>query len=356
MSASMVPSVLLKANSDSRDGWISPRARACALGLLATALFACSTGGAAAREPDAKAPAGECSSGSQLKIHVYDVGQAAAALVELPDGRAILVDAGGHKTALAPKLEADLHGRPITMVWITHPHDDHINQLKAVLKHFKVETYVDNGFDGGTPSKKSQGGMGHRMRVEAAGAGATVVSASEGGLRVPIPNSKTVTLSAVAPARWSHSCATGNANNCSLGLRIDYCGSSILFLGDAEADEEANLPLKPASLLVVPHHGSRTSTSQHLLDAVRPKYAVISAGRNSQFCHPNGGTVARLSAAIGGPAAATPVQVGGVSDRACGWAEASRSAQVWVTAADGDVVLVTEGGGAFRREIKKAGP
>jgi len=325
-----------------------------AVGIGVALMAGCATGGPAGR---ATAAAGACGSGAQLRLHVYDVGQAAAALVELPDGRAVLVDAGGHKTALAPKLQTDLTGRPISMVWITHPHDDHLSQMKAVLEHFKVEAYVDNGLDGGSPSAQGRpGGMGVRMRQAASASGAKVVSAVDGKLEVPLAPGPSVKFAPVAPLSWSSTCPGSSVNDCSLGLRIDYCDSSVLFLGDAEVSEEDDLPLRPATLLVVPHHGSKTSTSPRLLEQVRPRYAVISAGRGSQFCHPNGATVERLTAATGGPGDAAPVQVGGVSDKACGWAEAPRSSSLWVTAADGDVVLVTEGDGAFRRETKKAGP
>jgi hypothetical protein len=136
-----------------------------------------------------------------------------------------------------------------------------------------------------------------------------------------------------------------------MGLRIDWCGSSVLFLGDAEAAEDAELQLGPADLLAVPHHGSRTSTSQALLRRVRPRYAVISAGRGNRYCHPAASTIAHLDGTLAAGSRATPV-LANVSQgvgRGCGWQPTERSARLWVTAADGEVDLVTRGGGVFTR-------
>lgn len=93
------------------------------------------------------------------------------------------------------------------------------------------------------------------------------------------------------PSQWYPECGS-NANVCSIALRIDCCSSSILFTGDAEAQEEADLTISaPVTLLQVGHHGSKTSSSPAFLERVKPRYAVISAGlagegTNSTYCHP----------------------------------------------------------------------
>jgi len=305
------------------------------------------------------APAAEplrCEERRPLRLHVYDVGQAAAALVELPDGRSVVVDVGGVRTSVARKLQADLRGRPVSLLWITHPHDDHLSHARAVLKDVPVELWVDSGLDGGSPSRQSAEGMGARLRAEARRHGVPVVAVSPASPGVPFPgDGEALRLTPVLPRRWSRRCLEGNPNDCSIGLRIEYCGSSILFLGDAEAEEERAFEgLGPATLLVVPHHGSRTSTSAHLLRLVQPRYAVISAGRPpNEYCHPARRTIDRLNATLGGQrgrsvaaydverctreARAAPVRV-------------LRSERLWVTSEDGDVTLVTTGQGEFSRE------
>jgi competence protein ComEC len=82
-------------------------------------------------------------------------------------------------------------------------------------------------------------------------------------------------------------------NDASLVVRLSYAGRSLLFPGDLEADGEgelvgrSGLGLAVASdVLKVPHHGSDTSSSPELLEAVSPRLAVISLGRHNRFGFP----------------------------------------------------------------------
>ena len=316
-------------------------------GLLLAALL---LGGPAAAEPL------RCEARRPLRLHVYDVGQAAAALVELPDGRDVVVDVGGVRTSVSRKLQGDLHGRPISLLWITHPHDDHLSHAKAVLRDIPVQLWVDNGLDGGSPARGGGEGMGVRLRAEARRHGVRVVSVTPAAPGLPFPPAgEALRLTPVLPRAWSRRCLEGNANDCSIGLRVDYCGSSILFLGDAEAEEERAFErLEPATLLVVPHHGSHTSSSERLLAQVRPRYAVISAGGPpNEYCHPAKATVDRLNRFLGGRRETTVAAYDGARCRHASRSapvRALRSERLWVTAADGDVTLVTSGDGTFTRE------
>jgi competence protein ComEC len=160
------------------------------------------------------------------------------------------------------------------------------------------------------------------------------------------------------PPSWPDSCAH-DPNECSIALRIDYCASSVLFTGDAEHEEEARLdPGGRVTLLQVGHHGSDTSTTPGFLSKVRPRYAVISAGKpgegyNRAFCHPRAIVVRRLARVLAGPAT-KPLQAfdGDRCDRAIpsDWIAVPTSDALWATERDGDVVLGTSGDGAFHRE------
>ena len=90
-----------------------------------------------------------------------------------------------------------------------------------------------------------------------------------------------------------------SANDNSFVVRIRFGARAVLFVGDAEHEEEAELLRRGADVradvLKVGHHGSRTSSSAAFLDAVRPTTAVISCGVRNRFGHPHAPTLAALS-------------------------------------------------------------
>ncbi len=312
--------------------------------------------------PDSKtADRGEA---PRMRVNVYDVGQGLAALVELPDGRHVLVDTGdsprradcgeacaGANQHLLTRLRADLRGAPIDLLWVTHPHSDHIGGVPAVLDAFPVVTYADNGRD----PDKAEVRRAHRA-AEEHGVAIRVIDPEHSGS--PLSNAAGVTITPVLPLRWPASCAH-DANPCSIALRIDYGSSSVLFAGDADHTEEATLdPRGPVTLLQVGHHGSDTSTTPAFLAKVKPKYAVISAGKpgeglNREFCHPRALIVQRLTKVMGGGATKTILAFDGLRcDRArsSDWIAVPASENLWITARDGDVALTTTGDGKFSQE------
>jgi competence protein ComEC len=288
-----------------------------------------------------------------MRVRFYDVGQANAALIDLPDGRAILVDAGGDPRQLVRKIRADLGDRPLALVWITHPHADHLGAAKKILKQFRVGVYVDNGRDVETGHWWWSRTPAGTARREATRRGVHVATVSPKKPDVPVAaNGTALQFSAVVPPEWPRSCVEGNANNCSIGLRIDYCDSSVLFLGDAEAEEQRAFgAIRPATLLLVPHHGSDTSTAAKALETIRPRYAVISGGDQNKYCLPTAGAVKRLNAALSSPSTSTmPASSSRSADGTCSWTYVPRPDGLWSTAVDGDVTLVTTGDGTFRPE------
>jgi len=88
-------------------------------------------------------------------------------------------------------------------------------------------------------------------------------------------------------------------NNNSIVAKLTYNSFSILFTGDIEKSEEDLLnkyktqELK-SDVLKVAHHGSKTSSSETFLEAVKPKIALIGVGKNNIFGHPNNGVLERL--------------------------------------------------------------
>jgi len=110
-----------------------------------------------------------------------------------------------------------------------------------------------------------------------------------------------VAFEVLHPAAADHGRETRpNAVSCVLRVR-DAAGRSVLLTGDIEAPQEAALaarlgPELRSTLLLVPHHGSRTSSSERFLDAVQPQIALVQAGYRSRFGHPAPEVLARYRA------------------------------------------------------------
>jgi competence protein ComEC len=298
-----------------------------------------------------------------LRAHFYDVGQGLAVLVDLPDGHHLMIDTGdsAHRRGcgdvcatserhLLDRLHADLGGAPIDVLWVTHPHSDHVGAAGDVIDAFRVTLLVDNGLD----ADKPEVARAHRAAQER-GTVLRVVDPDHPSW--PGPSFAGLSVRPVLPARWPAGCAR-DANECSIALRLDYGASSVLFMGDAEhAEEGAMQGLSPVTLLQVGHHGSATSTSPTFLARIRPRYAVISVGRpgeglNAEYCLPRALVVQRLTRVLGGPGVGALEAFDG--DRCDGsgpadWVPVATSDRLWATDRDGDVVLRTSGDGTFVR-------
>lgn len=92
-----------------------------------------------------------------------------------------------------------------------------------------------------------------------------------------------------------------NARSCVLLVRAR--GGSVLLAGDIEAPQERRLladgtvdRIAPVDLLLVPHHGSKTSSTPDFFDALRPRLALVQAGWRNRFGHPAPPVVARYAA------------------------------------------------------------
>jgi competence protein ComEC len=239
----------------------------------------------------------------KLRVTFADVGQGDAALVDLPDGRLMLIDAGGSpgggldpgRAALLPLLQARRRAR-IDIAVLTHPHPDHYGGLHALREQLPIGELWDTGQAEAEPD----------LQASSAEAARLVASLRARGTRIRTPPELCGRPRRIAGARievlWP--CpryeSTHDPNDNSLVLRIAYGRTSLLFAGDAEQHAEAALlarraPLR-ADVLKVAHHGSRTSTGEAFLRAVAPRLAVISAGVGNRFGHPHPDVTARLRA------------------------------------------------------------
>ena len=90
----------------------------------------------------------------------------------------------------------------------------------------------------------------------------------------------------------------GNANDYSVAILLEYGKNCFLFTGDAEEASEAEMLTNgidiSADVYKVAHHGSRSASTQEFLNAVHPKYAVISCGEGNSYGHPHAEVLNRL--------------------------------------------------------------
>jgi competence protein ComEC len=237
-----------------------------------------------------------------VRITFLDVGQGDAAVIEAPGGAVALVDGGGAfddafdtgERIVEPFLRARGISR-VDVVALSHPHPDHLNGLRRVLERFPVGALWTSGDDGHNPE------YAHLLAL-----------ARSRGVPTPVPAPAALGAARLEPLGPFVPTVTGEAigpppglsvNDASLVLRLAFAGRAALFPGDLEADGEGELvgrrdvgQVVAADVLKVPHHGSRTSSSDELVDAVHPALAVISLGWRNRFHFPAPEVLARYAA------------------------------------------------------------
>jgi competence protein ComEC len=234
----------------------------------------------------------------QLEMTALDVGQGDSILVVFPDGKRMLVDGGGipafggrahsqldiGEDVVAPYLW-DRSLRSVDVIALSHAHEDHAGGLAALIADFKPREL----WTGATPDDP----VWDAVRRAAVRNGVRIV---------PLTSPARFTfggaaLEVLAPTADYVPAGTPK-NDDSLVLRATYGRHSFLLTGDAEKGIEWRMldrgETVRADVLKVAHHGSRTSSTEEFLRAVTPTYAVISAGFENSYGHPNRDVVDRL--------------------------------------------------------------
>jgi competence protein ComEC len=258
----------------------------------------------------------------RLTIYFLDVGQGDAALVVFPGGSTMLIDGGGElnfsssmkqRAAVEPDSGPPASGEESEAVWreqgfsvgesvvsrflwsqgltqvdyllATHADADHMDGLAAVAKNFMVSQAIVGRVVMNNAEFNDFAGAISRQQ--------TPLARLNAGERFELEG---VTIEALWPLP-ARAPALKSANNDSIVLRLRHGANAILLTGDIEREGEASLLQSginlQAQVLKIPHHGSKTSSTEAFIDAVKPRLAIVSAGERSRFGHPHATVVER---------------------------------------------------------------
>ncbi|MBW8887714.1 MAG: MBL fold metallo-hydrolase [Fibrobacteres bacterium] len=216
-----------------------------------------------------------------LRVFFVDVGQGDACALRTPEGKWYLNDVGNDERALIAFLR---HVRADTLqaIVLSHTDLDHFGALPAVLHAFPVKkVFLPEG-------TRSDSAWLEAMR-------ALDVSGAD---KATLFEGDTLLWDAVrVRALWPAPRATYSGNDLSTVLRVESAGMRILLTGDIEDPVEriilSDHPDLAADILKVAHHGSRTSSGLGFIEAVHPRWAVISCD-SSVYGHPHAEALADL--------------------------------------------------------------
>jgi competence protein ComEC len=229
-----------------------------------------------------------------MRIVVLDVGQGDAILVEGSRGNRMLIDGGPDPDRLLVALDERLPPwtRTIDALVLTHPHEDHVAGLALLLERYQIRRIYEPGMRGPGP-----GYVAWSRALEKQGISSGRLSTGD---RLALDDARLTVLWPDRGAVPQEPADTGTGiNNVSIVFLGEVDGRRFLLAGDIEQEIDPILVsrgLPHVDLLKVAHHGSRTSSTDPFLDALRPSVAIASAGLGNPYGHPAPSTIARIKA------------------------------------------------------------
>jgi competence protein ComEC len=215
-----------------------------------------------------------------LTVAFLDIGQGDAIFIESPNGNQMLIDGGRTKKVLRELADAmPFHDRTIDVVIATHPDSDHIGGLVDVLKSFDVHFFLVSGARSDTGFERSLESVAEEKNIPRllARRGMNIALGRGAHFEILFPD---------------RDVSDFETNDASIVGILRYGGTSFYLSGDSPQRIEKYLvgeygdKLK-VTVLKLGHHGSRTSTSEALLAAASPEYAVAQVGKDNPYGHPH---------------------------------------------------------------------
>ncbi|MGV8175601.1 MAG: ComEC/Rec2 family competence protein [Methanothrix sp.] len=247
--------------------------------------------------------------GENLTAHFIDVGQGDCILMTLEE-KSILIDGGSLK--MGQMVESYLREQNVSRldrVILTHPHDDHMGGLIKILEDLPVEEVIESGQTDSSLLYKmfksliDQKNISHR-RVQR---GQEIVLNDDLKIDVlspPLPSSPDLDNSSpivlkIPAETVAVQIISGNINQNSLVLRVEYGNVSFLLMGDADTVTEGSLAASgccnlSSNILKVGHHGGSSASSAPFLRCVMPEISIIQVGKDNFYGYPTQETLNAL--------------------------------------------------------------
>lgn len=217
---------------------------------------------------------------NELNIFYLDVGQGDSTFITI-NGCNMLIDSGNGQDGyyIVQFLKAQNIDK-IDYFILTHCDEDHIGGAYKVLDELQIGTLY-------MPSKENDTQTYERLLK--------AIERNNININTNLKASKE-TQYAIGNANWKVLSvdAKNNLNDSSIVIELAYGNTKYLFMGDATTKVEEMIEWNEVDVLKVGHHGSNSSTSKQFLEKVKPKYAIISVGRDNSHNLPDIDIVDRL--------------------------------------------------------------
>lgn len=225
---------------------------------------------------------------NEMKVVFFDIGQGDSILISRGSDQ-FIIDGGANGNVLLEKVGRFMPfwDRKIEFLEITHPDQDHIGGFIELFENYKIENVIRT-------NAKSDSKTFQALESAIQKEGAMELK-GEKGLRVIFSDQSKMEI--LYP--FGELASDTETNEGSIVTVFSYGSSRFLLTGDLPSNKESKLIEAGENLksdfLKVGHHGSKYSSSKRFLQAVKPKEAVISAGKNNRYGHPNAEVIDRLN-------------------------------------------------------------
>ena len=264
----------------------------------------------------------------ELFVHFVDIGQGDGIIVQFPNGQNMLIDAGPKSkvTQLTDYIDS-LGITTFDYLIATHQDEDHIGGMPTVFDKYQVNyvfrPFVYSSYSSGDLSSEDlpeNFNDGNRAKtytcttkiyyeflqsiVDERCGWSFFNKDSDFTMDFTVENvDYSLSFDFLTPTSDIKNVSYTDANDYSPIIILYYADYRIMFTGDAEKTTEKefldyytdDISKFDVDLLKVGHHGSKTSSSQALIDIVRPEDSVISCGKGNKYKHPLTETLQRLA-------------------------------------------------------------